>query len=96
MDDESKIKKALLKKALGYIADDVVEEFLLDEDGNIKLSKKKVTKKHYPPDIMAIKVLFDKYFKTYSEEISSMSDEELIAERERLLKALKEENNGTF
>ena len=58
--------------------------------------KKKVTKKHYPPDIMAIKVLFDKYFKTYSEEISSMSDEELIAERERLLKALKEENNGTF
>ena len=45
---------------------------------------------------MAIKVLFDKYFKTYSEEISSMSDEELIAERERLLKALKEENNGTF
>ena len=45
MDDESKIKKALLKKALGYIADDVVEEYLLDEDGNIKLSKKKVTKK---------------------------------------------------
>ena len=43
MNDEDKIRKALLKKALGYSADEVVEEYALD-DGEEKLVKKKVTK----------------------------------------------------
>ena len=62
MEDEEKIKKALLKKALGYNADEVIEEYSFDEEGQIKLSKKKVTKKHYSPDISAMKVLFEKYY----------------------------------
>ncbi len=94
MEDEEKIKKALLKKALGYNADEVIEEYSFDEEGQIKLSKKKVTKKHYSPDISAMKVLFEKYYKTYEEQILEMSDEQLILEKQRLEKLLKEENNG--
>ncbi len=96
MEEEAKIKKALMKKALGYCADEVIEEYVLDEDGQPKLAKKKVTKKHFSPDISAIKVLFEKYYKTYSEEIASMTDEQLEEEKERLLKLLKEEEGGNY
>lgn len=96
MNEEAKIKKALLKKALGYDADEVVEEYVLDEDGNTKLSKKKITRKHYSPDISAMKVLFEKYIKTYGEEVAQMTDDELLQEKERLLKLLKEGEDETF
>lgn len=95
MEEEAKIKKALLKKALGYSADEVVEEYVTDDDGTPRLAKKKVTKKHYSPDISAIKVLFEKYYKTYAEQIANMTDSELEEERERLLKIIKEEEGGT-
>lgn len=88
MEDEDKIKKALLKKALGYSADEVVEEYSCD-DGKMKLSKKKVTKKHYSPDISAVKVLLERYYKTYEDKVLAMSDEELLLEQERLKKNLK-------
>lgn len=39
------IEDALLKKALGYEAKEVVEEYVIDESGESKLSKKKITKK---------------------------------------------------
>ena len=92
MNEEDKIKKALLKKALGYNADEVVEEYAID-NGEPVLLKKKVTKKHYSPDINAVKVLLAKYYKTYEEKISLMSDEELFEEEARLLKLLKEEES---
>ena len=93
MEDEEKIRQALLKKALGYESDEIVEEYSFDE-GDLKLSKKKVTKKHYSPDISAVKVLLERYYKTYEEVISSMSDEELASERDKLEKLLKGEENG--
>ena len=89
MNDEDKIRKALLKKALGYSADEVVEEYALDEGGE-KLVKKKVTKKHFSPDVSAVKILLERYYQTYQEKISLMSDEELEKEEKRLLKLLKE------
>ncbi len=95
MEEEAKLKKALMKKALGYSADEVVEEYVTDEDGQPRLTKKKVTKKHFSPDISAIKVLYEKYCKTYSEELASMTDEQLEEEKMRLLKLLKEGEDGT-
>ena len=92
--EEDKIKQALLKKALGYSASETVEEFSIDEDGNKKLSKKKVTKKHYSPDISAVKVLLERYYKTYEERILSMSDDELQEEKSRLENILKGEVDG--
>lgn len=89
MDDEDKIRKALLKKALGYSADEVVEEYSYNEEGELKLSKKKVTKKHYGSDISAVKVLLERYYKTYEDRVLSMTDDELLKEKELLIQQLK-------
>lgn len=70
MDEE--IKKALYKKAVGYTAKEVVEEYG-GEDGS--LVKKKVSKKHIPPDMTAIKTLID--IDQEEGELSGKSDEEL-------------------
>ena len=95
-DEEEEIKKALLKKALGYVADEVVEEYVLGEDGEEKLSKRKVTKKHISPDISAIRVFLERYDTNLSSEIKNMSDEELLAEKAKLIKLLKEEYDGNL
>ncbi len=89
MDEEDKIKKALLKKALGYSASETIEEYSLEE-GEEVLVKKKVTKKHFAPDVSAVKILLERYYKTYQERLSLMSDEELELEEKRLLQLLKE------
>ncbi len=94
MEEQDKIKKALMKKALGYNADEVIEEYVYDDEGEAKLSKKKVTKKHYSPDISAVKVLLERYYKTYEEEVLSMSDDALLSEKERLKTLLKEDEDG--
>jgi len=83
---QSDFKDALIKKALGYDATEVVEEYVSGEEGEIKLTKKKVTKKNVPPDITAIKLLMDEN----SQNLSEMSDEELEKEKARLLKLLEE------
>ena len=83
--NKADLKDALIKKALGYDATEVVEEYVSGEEGEIKLSKKKVTKKNVPPDITAIKMLLEKQV-----DIPSMSDEELEKERVRLIKLLEQ------
>lgn len=95
MDEEEKLRKALLKKALGYQASEIVEEYVLDEDGSERLSKKKVTKKHISPDIAAVRVLLERYYSDIADDVRNMSDEELIQERARLLKIIQEETDGT-
>jgi len=95
-DEEQEIKKALLKKALGYMADEVVEEYVLGEDGEEKLSKRKVTKKHVSPDISAIRVFLERYDTDLSSQIKNMTDEELYEEKSKLLKLLKEEYDGNL
>ena len=84
--NEKKVKAALVKKAFGYDATEVVEEYVSDEAGEVKLSKKKVTKKNVPPDMSALKMLMDEAFVPVGE----MSDEELEKEKERLIKELSE------
>ena len=92
--DES-IKLALIKKALGYEAIDEVKEYAVDENEKMKLTKKKITKKFVSPDIAAAKTLLEYYFDENKNEYEAMSDEELLAERERLLNLLKsEEDDG--
>ena len=78
-------KDALIKKALGYDATETIEEYVSSEEGEIKLLKKKVTKKSVPPDITAIKILME----DSNESVDSMTDEQLVAEKIRLLEMLK-------
>ena len=66
-------------------ASEVVEEFTV-EDGELKLVKKKVTKRDIPPDIKAVKLLMDE------SEVGGLSDEQLEAERQKLLLMLNENN----
>lgn len=84
-----KINKALIKRALGFTAKEVVEEFAFSEEG-AKLTKRKITKKNIPPDISAVKVLLEVLNGENSYDFEAMTDEELFKERDRLLKLLKE------
>lgn len=81
---EEEVKSALRKCAVGFGTSEVVEEFCV-EDGELKLVKKKVTRRDVPPDIKAVKMLLDE------SGVTELSDGELEAEREKLLKILKEE-----
>ena len=83
--DKTDLEQALIKKALGYDATEVVEEYVGDGD-EIKLSKKKVTTKNVPPDMSALKFLLDESQK----EVGEMTDKELYEEKVRLLCLLKE------
>lgn len=87
--NEEEIKNALLKKALGYESDEIVEEYTTDENGNSVLSKRKITKKFNPPDINALKFLLEQSDLS-DDEISKMSDEQLLKEKQRLLQLLKQ------
>ena len=83
---EEKIGEALLKVALGYQVAEVTEEYA-EVDGALKLTKRKKTKKDVPPDLKAVQLLLSA---DRGGDISSWTDEELEAERKKLLKELKE------
>ncbi|MBR5192094.1 MAG: hypothetical protein IKW33_01625 [Clostridia bacterium] len=85
---EDKLKSALIKKAIGFDSTEVTEEYAIDDNGEIKLTKKKVTKKNVPPDMTAIKILIDD-----AVPISEMTDEQLENEKIRLLQLLKEQTD---
>ncbi|MBO4572905.1 MAG: hypothetical protein J5762_03985 [Clostridia bacterium] len=86
---EEKIKRAIAKKAVGYSAKEVVEEYQ-DDDGVLKLTRRKVTKKHVPPDTQAAKMVMEGFAPN---PVENMTDEELEAEKQRLLNSLKENQN---
>ena len=85
MSDEG-VKKALIRCAVGFDTSEVVEEYTMDE-GELKLVKRKVTRRDVPPDIKAVKMLLDG-----EADIGGMSDEELEERRKKLLAML--ENNA--
>ena len=84
MDKEQKLNDALLKVALGYQVAEVTEEYA-EVDGQLKLLKRKKTKKDVPPDLKAVQLLLG----DNGGGVESMSDEELESEKQRLLDLLK-------
>lgn len=80
---DDSVKSALKKCAVGFDTSEVVEEFTV-ENGELRLVKKKVTRRDIPPDIKAVKMLLDE------ERPREQTDEELLAEREKLIEMLKE------
>ena len=84
---EEKIGEALMKVALGYQIAEVTEEYA-EVDGALKLTKRKKTKKDVPPDLKAVQMLLSA---EAGKELSSMTDEELEEEREKLLATLQKE-----
>ena len=86
MSDEG-VKKALIRCAVGFDTSEVVEEYTMDE-GELKLVKRKGTRRDVPPDIKAVKMLLDG-----EGDIDGMSDEELQERRKKLIEMLKENND---
>ena len=92
-DSEDILKRSLLKKAKGFILEEIIEEYSKgDDDKKLVLNKKKITTKEVPPDTAAIKFLIemDSFDKN---KFANMTDEELEVEKKRLLKLLKEEDD---
>ena len=83
---EEKLGDALLKVALGYQLAEVTEEYA-EVNGELKLTKRKRTKKDVPPDLKAVQMLLSV---EGGEEYGGWSDEQLQEEKERLLGLLKE------
>lgn len=96
---KKELEEALAKKAMGYDTEEIVEEYK-ESDGEMLLVKRKVTRKNVPPDLAAIKLLMDA---EGEKPVAQMTDEELAAEKRRLIGLLKEweeqhgkeENGGT-
>lgn len=84
---EDDILGALKKCAVGLEASEVVEEFDA-RDGELKLVKKKVTKRDIPPDIKAVKLLID------GGGVDGLSIEELEEEKKNLLNLLEKEKEN--
>lgn len=87
--EEEDIKRAILKVALGYSVEEITEEYGVD-DGELKLLKRRETRKDVPPDLKAVKLLLDG-----GTDYSALTDEELEREKQRLLAQLKEEISET-
>ncbi len=86
------ISKILYKRAMGYTVKESVAEYVVDENQNELLSKKKVTTKHIPPDIAAAKTLLA-LKEGKSDLLTELTDQELAEEKARLLELLKEEGD---
>ena len=89
-DFNEKIKKALLKKALGYTATEIIEEYANTDDGMV-LQKKKITSKDIPPDLASFKALLENI--SPKGEFDDLSDEQLLEEKNKLLKKLSKKEN---
>lgn len=83
---EEDLMGALKKCAVGFGASEVVEEFTV-EDGELKLVKKKVTRRDIPPDLKAVKLLMEE------RNPCSLTDDELENEKQRLLNMLNKEGD---
>ena len=83
--NDKEIDAALRKVAFGFSLEEVTEEYGV-EDGELRLVKRRETRKDVPPDLKAVKMLLD----GSAADLSAMSDEELENEKQRLLKLLKE------
>ena len=78
MQEKDDFKALLLKKANGYDVQEVVEEFN-EVNGELVLTKKKVTHKHIPPDSAMLKLLLENKDKTEFDDLSQYSEAELRA-----------------
>ncbi len=79
------LEKVLIKKAKGYTYHEKTEEYNVS-DGEVILSKRKVTTKHVQPDVSAVKALLELF--NEQQDVSQMTDEQLAVEKLRLVRLL--------
>ena len=82
------LKEILLKRAMGFEVEEVQEEYG-EIDGEIKLQKKKVTKKYIPPDSLALKFLLSQSVDD-GDNYDNLSYDELLALKDELISEINE------
>ena len=87
--------KAIKKLVKGFCLKEVVNEYVLDANGNKQLAKQKVSKKLVPPNTDILKMLFSKT-ETAVTSFENWSDADLEKEKQRLLKILKKGENNEY
>lgn len=96
-DFKSSVEKMLLKKAMGYKVKENVDEYASVGE-EMKLVKRRITTKYVSPDLAAAKTLLELNGREEQNDLSYLSDEQLLRERTRLLLALEsasgEEKDG--
>lgn len=95
--ENTKLKDALLKLAIGFSYSEVTEEFSPkkgsdDKVETLELSKKKITTHYVPPDMLAIKMLLQNDGQAV-DDFSAMSDEELLILKNKLIKEMADEGS---
>ena len=77
MQEDEDLKCLLLKSANGYDVEEIIEEYT-DVNGELVLTKKKVTHKHIPPDSNLLKLLLEiNNQKETDDDLSECTEEEL-------------------
>ena len=96
-DFKSSVEKMLLKKAMGYKVKENVDEYASVGE-EMKLVKRRITTTYVSPDLAAAKTLLELNGREEQNDLSYLSDEQLLRERTRLLLALEsasgEEKDG--
>lgn len=85
------LTRVLLKKAKGYLVREKTDEYAVNTEGEKKLIKSKVVTKRAPPDVAACKVLLE--LDVNELDLTDMTDEQLKAERDRLIRLLSDCDN---
>ncbi|MBQ9782266.1 MAG: hypothetical protein IJW26_03680, partial [Clostridia bacterium] len=70
---------------------EITEEYSSSEEGEIRMVKRKIVSKNVPPDVSAVKLLFDN---SAQDDVLNMTDEELEKEKIRLLNVLLKESKN--
>lgn len=85
------LNEILLKLANGFTYTETIQEYAPDKtQGDVEalvLVKKKITTHYVPPDMLAIKMLFENNEQKI-DTLSSMTDEELVALKNKLINEL--------
>ena len=85
--------KALKACIKGLTTKETVTEYAVDDEtGKLKIVKQKVSEKNLPPNVDLLKIIYPHMLETKT-DYNSLTDEELEAEKQRLLKKLKESEN---
>ena len=87
--------KALKNCIEGLTTKEIVTEYALDEEtGKLKVVKKKVSEKNLPPNVDLLKLIYPNMVEKKL-DYSHLTDDELEAEKQRLLKELKEKESDS-
>ena len=87
--------KAIKRLVKGFCLKEEVNEYVADANGDMQLSKQKISKKAIPPNTDILKMLFTRA-ETKTANFESWSDAELEKEKQRLLKLLKKGENDEY